>query len=115
MILGQNTEGYVDFCFYDEEDTILDASNFVCVEFTFDVKGKHQVIKYWPQDPKIEFNAANNVFSVWLTQQETQNWTNQIPVQARMEFIDGTIDSTEIDYWYIRSCLNKEVMHNDKA
>lgn len=115
MILGQNTEGYVDFCFCDEDEELLDASVFTCVEFTFDVKGKHQVIKYWPQDTSIKFDAEKNMFSVWLTQTETQHWTNQIPVQARIQFADGTIDSTEIDYWYIRSCLNKEVMHNDKT
>ena len=115
MILGQNTEGYVDFCLHDEEDNILDMSLVQKVEFTFDVKGKHQVIKYWPQDDLIKHNAEQNVFSVWLTQKETQNWNNQIPVQVRVSFMDGTIDSTDIEMAFIRPCLNKEVMLHDKT
>lgn len=115
MILGQNTEGYVDFCFCDENDEVLDTSAFVKIEFTFDVKGKHQIIKYWPQDTSIVFDATKNVFSVWLTQAETQHWTNQVPVQARIQYSDGTIDSTDIDYWNMRACLSHEVMVNDKT
>lgn len=115
MILGQNTEGYVNICLHDEEDELIDFALIREVEFTFDVAGKHQVIKNWPRDTQILYNAEQNVFSVWLTQAETQNWKNQIPVQVRVGFTDNSVDSSDIEMAFIRPCLNKEVMQHDKT
>lgn len=114
MIIGQNTERYVDFIICDENDQILDTSLFKLIEFTFDREGsKYQVIKYWPTDPNIKYDEEKKIFSVLLTERETQNWSYQIPVQMRILFNDGTIDSSEQEMWNIRPYLNKEVMKYD--
>lgn len=114
MIIGQNTEQYVDFIICDENDQILDISLFASIEFTFDREGsKHQVIKYWPEDPNIKYNEEKKTFSVLLTEKETQHWSYQIPVQIRILFDDGLIDSSEQEMWNVRPYLNKEVMKRD--
>ena len=111
MIIGQNTEQYADFVICDEYDQILDTSLFETIEFTFDSeKSKYQLIKYWPQDSSIKYNEESKIFSVLLTQEETKNWNSQIPVQIRILFKNGLIDSSEPEMWYVRPCLNKEVI-----
>ena len=114
MILGQNTEQYIEFMVCDEDGAPLDTSLFTKVEFTFDTeKSKNQVIKYWPTNSEVQYNVETKIFTVLLTEEETCNWTHYIPVQIRVWFTNGTIDSTDQEIWDIRPCLHRRIMKND--
>lgn len=111
MIIGQNTQQNIEFFICDEENKIIPSSEYSQVEFTFGANDdKHQVVKYWPKNNNIVYDVKEQKFIVTLTQQETQHWDYQVPVQIRVQFADGTIDSSEPEIWYLRPCLNKEVM-----
>ena len=114
MILGRNTEKIVDIILYDKDTKLpIDISTIEVVEFSFGLNDDAQVRKYYKASGEgdVFYNASEKVFKIHLTQQDTIQWTYaRLPVQLRVKFVDGTVDSTDTKPWNVRQALSDEVI-----
>ena len=98
--MKQGNQFYLEFQIEDENGEFLDIKNVLKVQFnignltkTYD--GINEDVTY-----------HDNVFKVWITEEETFNFDNQVKMEARILFkgeenykpIGGTY--IETNYWY---------------
>ena len=98
--MKQGNQFYLEFQIEDENGELLDIKNVLKVQFnignltkTYD--GINEDVTY-----------HDNVFKVWITEEETFNFDNQVKMEARILFkgeenykpIGGTY--IETNYWY---------------
>lgn len=78
------------------------------VEFSF---GK-TIKKYYDQTSQTEvlYDTSSGSFLVPLTQQETQQFSYQVPVQVRVKYYGGEIETSCVQYVNIQNCISQEVI-----
>jgi hypothetical protein len=56
------------------------------------------------------YDENKGCFIIGLTQQETVYWKSQIPVQIRIKFSDGVVESSCIQYVNVRKSLSSSIL-----
>lgn len=101
---------YLEFQIVDENEKLLDIASIVKVQFVID-----NLIKIYDGESKdVTYDEDNNIFKIWLTEDETFKFPNMVKMDARILFkgekdyrpIGGT--NIENNYWY--DSLKKEVL-----
>ena len=106
-IIGQNSAGYYPvYCGW--KDNIDRTEEIEKVEFIFN----KTVFKYYDKFSKSEvlYDTVEHCFLVPLTQEETQTFSYQIPVQIRVKYTTGEIEPSCIQYHNVQNCISQEVM-----
>ena len=98
--MKQGNQFYLEFQIEDENGELLDIKNVLKVQFNIGnltkiYDGINEDVTY-----------HDNVFKVWITEEETFNFDNQVEMEARILFkgeenykpIGGTY--IETNYWY---------------
>jgi queuine/archaeosine tRNA-ribosyltransferase len=74
--------------------------------FNFD-----ELQKEYNSDSKdVVFDKQNNLFKIYLTQEETQQMQNKVNIDVRVKFKNDEILGTAVTEQYIFESLNKEVI-----
>ena len=98
--MKQGNQFYLEFQIEDENGELLDIKNVLKVQFNIGNLTK----TYDGINEDVTYN--DNVFKVWITEEETFNFDNQVKMEARILFkgeenykpIGGTY--IETNYWY---------------
>ena len=98
--MKQGNQFYLEFQIEDENGKLLDIKNVLKVQFNIGNLTK----TYDGINEDVTYN--DNVFKVWITEEETFNFDNQVKMEARILFkgeenykpIGGTY--IETNYWY---------------
>ena len=98
--MKQGNQFYLEFQIEDENGELLDIKNVLKVQFNIGNLTK----TYDGINEDVTYN--DNVFKVWITEEETFNFENQVKMEARILFkgeenyktIGGTY--IETNYWY---------------
>lgn len=67
-------------------------------------------IEYNETSEKVVFDEQNNLFKIYLTQEETQKMKDKVKIDVRVKFKNEEILGTHIIEEYIFDSLNKEVI-----
>lgn len=112
LIIGQNTEQTLTIPM-KEYFSSFDVKKSEVVEITFG-KNTSQVKRHWyakdANKTTMTYNRVKNCFILKLTQQDTQKWKYQVPMQIRVKTIDGQVINSDIFYAYINPALSSEVL-----
>ena len=108
IIVKQGNQFYLEFQIEDENGELLDIKNVLKVQFNIGNLTK----TYDGINEDVTYN--DNVFKVWITEEETFNFDNQVKMEARILFkgeenykpIGGTY--IETNYWY--DSIKQEVL-----
>ena len=98
--MKQGNQFYLEFQIEDENGELLDIKNVLKVQFNIGNLTK----AYDGINEDVTYH--DNVFKVWITEEETFNFDNQVKMEARILFkgeenykpIGGTY--IETNYWY---------------
>ena len=106
-IIGQNSAGYyaVNLSW---KDGISRIDEVELVEFNFGKTIHKYYNKYSQAD--VLYDTGTGSFLVPLTQEETQMFSYQIPVQIRVKYTTGEIEPSCVQYVNIQNCISHEVM-----
>lgn len=106
-VMGQNSAGYcvISLNWKDHMDRFAEIDT---IEFNF---GK-TIKKYYSQSGQTDvlYDTSSNSFLVPLTQQNTQQFSYQIPVQLRVKYLSGEVETSYIQYVNIQNCISQEVI-----
>lgn len=100
--MKQGNQFYLEFQIEDENGELLDISSVLKVQFTIE----NLVKTYDGVSNEVVYDGINKVFKVWLTEEDTFGFENQVKMEARVLFkgendyrpIGGTY--IESNYWY---------------
>ena len=106
-IIGQNSAGYYTISL-SWEDGINRIDEVEAVEFNFG-KDVHKYYNKFSQADAL-YDAGSGCFLVPLTQEETQKFSYQTPVQIRVKYVTGEIEPSCIQYKNVVNCISREVM-----
>lgn len=89
---------YLEFQLEDENGDLLDIRSVSKVQFTID----NLIKTYDGINEEVSYDDVNNVFKVWLTEDETFNFGTRVKVDARILFKNNTINGAKIQQygWY---------------
>ena len=89
---------YLEFQLEDENGDLLDIRSVSKVQFSID----NLVKTYDGINEEVTYDDANNVFKVWLTEDETFKFGTRVKVDARILFKNNTINGAKIQQygWY---------------
>ena len=89
---------YLDFQLEDENGDLLDIRSVSKVQFSID----NLVKTYDGISEEVSYDDVNNVFKVWLTEDETFKFGTRVKVDARILFKNNTINGAKIQQygWY---------------
>lgn len=90
----------------DKNKEYLNPSNVSKIIFNFDNLTK----EYNETSEDVIFDEQNNLFKIYLTQEETQKMKDKIKIDARVKFKNEEVLGTHIVETYIFDSLNKEVL-----
>lgn len=74
--------------------------------FSFDDLSK----EYNENSKDVIFDESNNLFKIYLTQEETQKMKDKVKIDVRVKFKNEEILGTHVVQEYIFDSLNKEVI-----
>lgn len=106
--MKQGNQFYLEFQIEDENGELLDVTSVLKIQFVID-----DLVKvYDGVNNEVLHDNVNNIFKVWLTEEETFKFDKQVKMDARVLFkgeedyrpIGGTY--IETNYWY--DSLKKE-------
>lgn len=90
----------------DENGQLLNIDAVSKVQFIID-----NIIKiYDGTNNEVLYDKDKQCFQIWLTESETFVFGNQIKIDARVLFINNSIDGTYVITEYCNSALKKEVL-----
>ena len=84
----------------------LNPSIIEKIIFNFDDLQK----EYSETSQNVVFDEENNVFKIYLTQEETQKMQNKVKIDVRVKFKNNEILGTIVTERYIFDSLNQEVI-----
>lgn len=89
---------YLEFQLEDENGDLLDIRSVSKVQFTID----NLIKTYDSINEEVSYDDVNNVFKVWLTEDETFKFGTRVKVDARILFKNNTINGAKIQQygWY---------------
>ena len=89
---------YLEFQLEDENGDLLDIRSVSKVQFSID----DLVKTYDGVNEEVTYDDVNNVFKVWLTEDETFKFGTRVKVDARILFKNNTINGAKIQQygWY---------------
>lgn len=89
---------YLEFQLEDENGDLLDIRSVSKVQFSID----NLVKTYDGVNEEVTYDDVNNVFKVWLTEDETFKFGTRVKVDARILFKNNTINGAKIQQygWY---------------
>ena len=89
---------YLEFQLEDENGDLLDIRSVSKVQFSID----NLVKTYDGINEEVTYDDVNNVFKVWLTEDETFKFGTRVKVDARILFKNNTINGAKIQQygWY---------------
>ena len=89
---------YLEFQLEDENGDLLDIRSVSKVQFSID----NLVKTYDGINEEVSYDDVNNVFKVWLTEDETFKFGTRVKVDARILFKNNTINGAKIQQygWY---------------
>ena len=89
---------YLEFQLEDENGDLLDIRSVSKVQFSID----NLVKTYDGTNEEVAYDDVNNVFKVWLTEDETFKFGTRVKVDARILFKNNTINGAKIQQygWY---------------
>ena len=89
---------YLEFHLEDENGDLLDIRSVSKVQFSID----NLVKTYDGTNEEVSYDDVNNVFKVWLTEDETFKFGTRVKVDARILFKNNTINGAKIQQygWY---------------
>ena len=89
---------YLEFQLDDENGDLLDIRSVSKVQFSID----NLVKTYDGVNEEVSYDDVNNVFKVWLTEDETFKFGTRVKVDARILFKNNTINGAKIQQygWY---------------
>ena len=90
----------------DKNKEYLDPSIVSKIIFNFDDLQK----EYNETSENVTFDAENNLFKIYLTQEETQKMQDKVKIDVRVKFKNDEILGTVIREVYILDSLNEEVI-----
>ena len=90
----------------DKNKEYLDPSIVSKIIFNFDDLQK----EYNETSENVTFDAENNLFKIYLTQEETQQMQDKVKIDVRVKFKNNEILGTIIREVYILDSLNEEVI-----
>ena len=88
----------LEFQLEDENGDLLDIRSVSKVQFSID----NLVKTYDGTNEEVTYDDVNNVFKVWLTEDETFKFGTRVKVDARILFKNNTINGAKIQQygWY---------------
>ena len=89
---------YLELQLEDENGDLLDIRSVSKVQFSID----NLVKTYDGINEEVTYDDVNNVFKVWLTEDETFKFGTRVKVDARILFKNNTINGAKIQQygWY---------------
>ena len=90
----------------DKNKEYLNPSTISKIIFNFDDLSK----EYNETSETVIFDEQNNLFKIYLTQEETQKMKDKIKIDVRVKFNNEEILGTVVREEYILDSLNKEVI-----
>lgn len=90
----------------DENGEYITPSVVNKIVFNFD----DLAIEYNETSEKVIFDSQNNLFKIYLTQEETQKMKDKVKIDVRVKFKTNEILGTHVIEEYIFDSLNKEVI-----
>ena len=90
----------------DKNKEYINISTVEKIIFNFDELQK----EYNDSSQDVVFDDINNIFKIYLTQEETQQMQDKIKIDVRVKFKNEEILGTIITSQYILDSLNKEVI-----
>lgn len=90
----------------DKNKEYLNPSIIEKIIFNFDDLQK----EYNETSQNVVFDEKNNVFKIYLTQEETQKMQNKVKIDVRVKFKNNEILGTIVTERYIFDSLNQEVI-----
>ena len=89
---------YLEFQLEDENGDLLDIRSVSKVQFSID----NLIKTYDCVNEEVSYDDVNNVFKVWLTEDETFKFGTRVKVDARILFKNNTINGAKIQQygWY---------------
>lgn len=90
----------------DKNKEYINISTVEKIIFNFDDLQK----EYNDSSQDVVFDDINNVFKIYLTQEETQKMQDKVKIDVRVKFKNEEILGTIIISQYILDSLNKEVI-----
>ena len=102
--MKQGNQFYLEIQITDEEDNLIDISSVSKIQFTIGSLTKY----YDSESDEVTYDEENQVFKIWLTEQETFAFNNLEKLEARVLFKNDVIQGTAIEEEYIFNSLSKE-------
>lgn len=99
---------YIEFQIYDKDENLLDITVVDKVQFNIGDLTK----TYDGTSEEVTYDNANQVFKVWVTEEETFKFENYTKIDARILFKNNTIMGTYIEQKFVYDSL-KEVLLSD--
>lgn len=89
---------YLEFQLEDENGDLLDIRSVSKVQFSID----NLIKTYDGVNEEVSYDDVNNVFKVWLTEDETFKFGTRVKMDARILFKNNTINGAKIQQygWY---------------
>ena len=100
--MKQGNQFYLETQIYDPEDNLLDISAVKKVQFNI-----NELTKTY-DGLNNEVTYENGIFKIWLTEDETFNFSSNVKVDARILFTNDTIMGTYIENYFWYDSLKKE-------
>ena len=94
---------YLEFQLEDENGDLLDIRSVSKVQFSID----NLIKTYDGVNEEVSYDDVNNVFKVWLTEDETFKFGTRVKMDARILFKNNTINGAKIQQYGWDDTLKK--------
>ena len=102
--MKQGNQFYLEIQITNEEDKLIDISAVSKIQFTIGSLTKY----YENESNEVTYDEENQVFKIWLTEQETFAFKSLEKIEARVLFKNDVIQGTAIIDEYVFNSLSKE-------
>lgn len=104
--MKQGNQFYLEIQIEDDKKNLLNIDLVSKVQFTID-----NIIKtYDGINNEVLYDKEKQCFKIWLKEEETFDFENKVKIDARILFINDSIDGTYIIAQPCNSALSKEVL-----
>lgn len=104
--MKQGNQFYLEVQIEDDKGNSLDMIAVSKVQFTIENITKI----YDGTSEEVLYDKEKQCFKIWLTEEETFNFEDEVRIDARVLFKNGSIDGTYIIEQTVNESLSKEVL-----
>lgn len=101
--MKQGNQFYLETQIFDSEDNELNINIVKKVQFNIGKTTK----TYDGVSDEVTYDSQSKIFKIWITEEESFEFENQIGIEARVLFENDTIEGSVITSFFVYESLNK--------